>query len=159
MGAQPYYTVISGKGTIYSFSEDCLRSRGTSDPVFALQGSNLVTIGDIGDLTTTGTVRMLDVVDEAIEDVDDEYTDAEAGQDNVERAAAAAADDSSLAQQTVMMTNLTSRLQERDEAIQEQLRSQLEVVLAKQESAHQRIILAMSTHSADTSDAGVDSAQ
>ena len=86
-------------------------------------------------------------------------TDAEAGQDNVERAAAAAADDLSLAQQTVMMTNFTSRLQERDEAIQEQLRSQLEVVLAKQESAHQRIILAMSTHSADTSDAGVDSAQ
>ena len=28
MGAQPYYTVTSAKGTIYSFSEDCLRSRG-----------------------------------------------------------------------------------------------------------------------------------
>ena len=32
VGAQPYYTVTSTKGTIYSFSEDCLRSRGASDP-------------------------------------------------------------------------------------------------------------------------------
>ena len=53
MGAQPYYTVTSAKGTIYSFSEDCLRSRGTTDPNFALRGSELVTIGD---LTTTDTV-------------------------------------------------------------------------------------------------------
>ena len=27
VGAQPYYTAVSAKGTIYSFSEDCLRSR------------------------------------------------------------------------------------------------------------------------------------
>jgi hypothetical protein len=109
VGAQPYYTVTSTKGTIYSFSEDCLRSRGATDPKFALRGSELVTIGD---LTTTGTVLMLDVVDEeAIADADDGYADAVDGQDSAEQAAAVAAEDLILAQTTVLMASFEARLQ------------------------------------------------
>ena len=90
VGAQTYYTVVSAKGTIYSFSEDCLRSRGQSDDNFALQGSTLVTIGD---LSTTHTVLTLDSVDEAVEDVDEDFSGAEAGQASAEDAAAAAAEE------------------------------------------------------------------
>jgi hypothetical protein len=134
--------VTSTKGTIYSFSEDCLRSRGSTDPDFALRGSELVTIGD---LTTTGTVLMLDVVDEeAVADADDRYADAANGQDSAEQAAALAAEDLMRAQTTVLMTNFETRLQERDVAVQAQLQSQLEALVNKQEQAHERMLLAMS---------------
>ena len=102
MGAQPHYTVVSAKGTIYSFAEDCLRSRGPSDDNFALQGSTLVTIGD---LSTTHTVLTLDSVDEAVEDVDEDFSGAEAGQASAEDAAAVAAEELSRAQSTVLMTS------------------------------------------------------
>ena len=151
MGAQPYYTVTSAKGTIYSFSEDCLRSRGTTDPNFALRGSELVTIGD---LTTTDTVLTLDAVEEVYEDADDGYADAAAGQDNAEQAAADAAEDLALAQTTVLMASFESRLQERDAAVQEQLRAQLDAVVIRQELAHERMLQALSAQSS-ASDARV----
>ena len=150
MGAQPYYTVASTKGTIYSFSEDCLRSMGASDTNFALQGSELVTISD---LTTTDMVIVLDAVDKAVEDADEDFTGAEAGQDSAEDAAATAAEELARAQSTVLMTSFETRLQERNEAIQEQLRSQLEALVSKQELAPERIILAMSAQRSDISDA------
>jgi hypothetical protein len=128
VGAQPYYTVTSAKGTIYSFSEDCLRSRGTSDPNFALRGSELVTIGD---LTTTDTVLTLDAVDEVYEDADDGYADAASGQDSAEQAAADATEELALAQQTVLMTSFEARLQESDAAVQAQLRAQLDAVVIR----------------------------
>jgi hypothetical protein len=144
IGAQPHYTVVSAKGTIYSFAEDSLRSRGPSDDNFALQGSTLVTIGD---LSTTHTVLTLDSVDEAVEDVDEDFSGAEAGQASAEDAAAVAAEELSRAQSTVLMTSFEARLQERDDAIQGQLRSQLEALVSKQELAHERMLLALSTQS------------
>ena len=144
MGAQPYYMVTSVKGTVYSFSEECLRSRGSTDPNFALRGSELVTIGD---LTTTHTVLTLDVVEEITEDADDGYADAAAGQDNAEQAAVDAAEELALAQQTVLMTSFEARLQERDAAVQAQLRAQLEAVVVRQELAHERMLQMLSTQS------------
>ena len=144
VGAQPYYTVVNAKGTIYSFSEDCLRSRGPSDDNFALQGSTLVTIGD---LTTTDMVLMLDSVDEAVEDVDEDFSGAEAGQASAEDAAAAAAEDLSSRAFSCVDDGFETRLQERDDAVQEQLRSQLEQLVSKQELAHERMLLALSAQS------------
>ena len=90
-GAQPYYVVTSTRGTIYSFSEDCLRRKGSIDPNFALRGSQLVTIGDTD---SVGTILMLEPVDEVVdESADDLYADAEYGQDNSEDGAAALPDD------------------------------------------------------------------
>ena len=66
VGAQPYYVVTSAKGTIYSFSEDCLRRKGSVDPNFALHGSELVTISDI---SAVGTVLMLESVDEVVDEM------------------------------------------------------------------------------------------
>ena len=129
--------MVSAKGTIYSFAEDSLRSRGPSDDNFALQGSTLVTIGD---LSTTHTVLTLDSVDEAVEDVDEDFSGAEAGQASAEDAAAVAAEELSRAQSTVLMTSFEARLQERDDAIQGQLRSQLEALVSKQELAHERML-------------------
>ena len=149
VGAQPYYTVTSAKGTIYSFSEGCLRSRGASDPNFALRGSELVTIGD---LTTTHTVLTLGVVDEVTEDADDGYADAAAGQDNAEQSAADAAEDLVLAQTTVLMASFETRLQERDAAVQAQLRAQLDAVVIQQELAHERMLQTLSAQS-NSSDA------
>ena len=104
----------------------------------------------IGDLTTTGTVLMLDVVDEeAVEDADDGYADAAAGQDSAEQAAAAAAEDLMRAQTTVLMASFETRLQERDVAVQAQLQSQLEALVNKQELAHERMLLAMSAQRCD----------
>ena len=98
VGAQPYYIVTSVNGTIYSFSEDCLRGEGAAGPNFALQGSELVTIGDIN---AAGTVLMLESVDEVIYETDDDFTDAEAGQDNAGDAAAASAEDMARTQAAV----------------------------------------------------------
>ena len=144
VGAQPYYMVTSIKGTIYSFSEDCLRSRGSTDPNFALRGSELVTIGDI---TTANTVLTLDMVEESAEDADDGYSDAAAGQDTTEQAAVDAAEELALAQQTVLMTSFEARLQERDAAVQAQLRAQLDAVVVRQELAHERMLLTLRTQS------------
>ena len=151
VGAQPHYTVVSAKGTIYSFSEDCLRSRGPSDDNFALQDSTLVTIGD---LSTTNTVLTLDSVDEAVEDVDEDFLEAEAGQASAEDAAAAAVEELSRAQSAVLMASFDARLQERDAAVQEQLRSQLEALVSKQELAHERMLLMLSSQRSVASDAG-----
>ena len=91
VGAPPYYVVTSAKGTIYSFSEDCLRRKGSIDPNFALRGSQLVTICDTD---AVGTVLMLEPVDEVVdESADDLYADAEYGQDNSEDGAAMSPDD------------------------------------------------------------------
>ena len=149
VGAQPYYMVTSAKGTIYSFSEGCLRSRGASDPNFALRGSELVTIGD---LTTTHSVLTLDVVDEIAEDADDDYADAEAGQDSTEQSAADAAEELMHAQTTVLMAGFEARLQERDAAVQAQLRAQLDAVVVQQELAHERMLQTLSAQS-NSSDA------
>ena len=151
VGAQPHYTVVSAKGTIYSFSEDCLRSRGPSDDNFALQDSALVTIGD---LSTTNTVLTLDSVDEAVEDVDEDFLEAEAGQASAEDAEAAAVEELSRAQSAVLMASFDARLQERDAAVQEQLRSQLEALVNKQELAHERMLLMLSSQRPVASDAG-----
>ena len=100
VGAQPYYVVTSAKGTIYSFSEDCLRRKGSVDPNFALRGSQLVTIGDTD---SVGTVLMLEPVDEVVDEgADDLYADAEYGQDNSEDGAAASPDDKARAQAAVL---------------------------------------------------------
>ena len=74
-------------------------------------------------MSTTHTVFTLDSVDEAVEDVDEDFSGAEAGQASAEDAAAAAAEELTRAQSTVMMASFETRLQERDDAIQEQLRS------------------------------------
>ena len=95
----------------------------------------------IGDLTTTGVVLVLDAVDEAVED----FTGAEAGQASAEDAAAAADDELARAQSTVLMASFEKRLHERNVAVQEQLRSQLEAIVNKQQLAHERMILALST--------------
>ena len=151
VGAQPYYVVTSAKGTVYSFSEDCLRSKGAADPKFALQGSELVTIGDIN---AAGTILMLESVDEVIDETDDDlYTDAEAGQDNAADAAATSPDDMARTRAAILMTSFESRLQEHSEAIESKLHSQLEALVSKQELAHERFILAMSAQRSDMSDA------
>ena len=155
VGAEPRYVVTSVKGTVYSFAEDCLRSRGATDPVFALQGSELVTIND---LTTAGTsqaedppshhhmVLMLDTVPEAD---DDEFPDAEAGQDVAEQEAADAVSELASAQSTVMAT-FEARLQQRDEDVQAKLQEQFAAITARQEQAYQRMLLTLSTHQAET---------
>ena len=123
VGAQPYYVVTSARGTIYSFSEDCLRCRGSVDPNFALLGSELVTIDDI---SAVGTVLTLEPVDEVFdESADDPYADAEAGQDNSSSEAAMSPDDVARAQAAVLMTTFESRLQEHSEAVQGKLHAQL----------------------------------
>ena len=58
VGALPHYTVVTAKGMIYSFAEDALRSRGPADDNFALQGSTLVTIGDLIDYTHCPHARL-----------------------------------------------------------------------------------------------------
>jgi hypothetical protein len=145
VGAQPYYVVTSAKGTIYSFSEDCLRHKGSVDPNFALRGPELVTISSID---AVGTVLMLESVDEVVdESADDLYADAEAGHDNSADAAATSPEDMARAQAALLMTTFESRLQEHSEAVQSKLHSQLEALVSKQQLAHERMLLTLSTHS------------
>ena len=75
----------------------------------------------------------------------EDFTGAEAGQASAEDAAAAADEELARAQSTVLMASFEKRLHERDVAVQEQLRSQLEAIVNKQELAHERMILALST--------------
>ena len=145
VGAQPYYVVTSAKGTIYSFAEGCLRHKGSVDPNFALRGSELVTISDTD---AVGTVLMLESVDKVCdESADDLYADAEAGQDNSADGVAVSPDDMARAQVALMMTTFESRLQEHSEAAQSKLHSQLEALVSKQELAHERMLLTLSTQS------------
>ena len=131
-----------------------MRSRGTTDPVFALQGSVLVTIDD---LTTTGTSQaenppshhhMVIMLDAVAEGDDDEFPDAEAGQDVAEKEAADAVSELASAQSTVMAT-FEARLLQRDEDVQAKLQEQLVAITARQELAYQRMLLTLSTHQAE----------
>ena len=87
---------------------------------------------------------MLDSVEEALEDADEVFSGAEAGQGSAEDAMAASDEELVRAQSTVLMASFEARLQERDVAVQEQLRSQLEAILHKQELAHERMLLTLS---------------
>ena len=150
VGAEPRYVVTSVKGIVYTFAEDCLRSKGATDPVFALQGSELVTIN----LTTAGTsqadsppshhhvVLMLDTVPEVD---DDDFADAEAGQDVADKEAADAVSELASAQSSVMAT-FEARLQQRDEDVQGKLQEQLAAITMKQEQAYERMLLTLSAH-------------
>ena len=93
-------------------------------------------------------------MDEAVEDVDEDFSEAEAGQASAEDAEAAAVEELSRAQSAVLMASFDARLQERDAAVQEQLRSQLEALVNKQELAHERMLLMLSTQRPVASDAG-----
>ena len=91
---------------------------------------------------------MLEVVDEVSDEIaDDPYADAEARQDNSSDGAAMSPDDIARAQAAVLMTTFESRLQEHSETVQSKLHAQLEALVSKQQLAHERMLLTLSTQS------------
>ena len=101
----------------------------------------------IGDLTTTHTVLTLDVVDEITRTLTMDTLMLQLARTTLSKQQLMPLRISRLRRQTVLMASFETRLQERDAAVQAQLRAQLDAVVIRQELAHERMLQTLSAQS------------